>query len=174
MRCLPGPPTCSPVVDLQEGQVGLGSDLSLLILCGVGVLEKQREMGRQDDVRVKKTLKPCFFVPFRTPDLVASCICKRAKLKRWRPRASWFPQSPSGFSKVSIKGFFLKENSKFFVLATFESWVLVKVGLGLLKLQPPTHNAPGQRHHPKISLLGDYQDPTLPQTCSSAPFPPQK
>lgn len=44
----------SPVVDLQEGQVGLGGDLPLFVLRGVGVLEKKiKERGQLNDIPVR-------------------------------------------------------------------------------------------------------------------------
>lgn len=78
------PPLCSPVVDLQEGQVGLGGDLPLLVLRRVGVLEKRD--GQQNGILVCKVAAPSrgkknkinkmhlFSLP--PPSLVASWTCK--------------------------------------------------------------------------------------------------
>lgn len=119
-RWLHGPPICSPVVDLQEGQVGLGGDLPLLVLCGVGVLEK-KEMGQHNDIPVckkaapsgkKKISTPPSF-SFSHPSFGGLLHLKDARLKGGIWDHHGLPAVPRAFPRLSIKGFSLKEVSIF-------------------------------------------------------------
>lgn len=154
-----GPLTRSPVVDLQEGQVGLGGDLSLLILRGVGVLEKKRDGATK--------WHPC--AQNSSADWRIRWCPEFARHKGGIQEHHRFPSVLTALPWRNIVwGFF--NSSNFLAVVVFQGWIWASNPI-------ITQNAPlsdASIKHPKTSALGDDQYSTLHPTMLKSSFPTPK